>query len=540
MDRVTRTNFRVLEVRKDLVRSEKLDGRDYTVAPCIGLVEGVHNGELVTFEEIAVFPDSWNGRPLPIDHPKDAEGQPVTANSPKVIESSSVGFLFNVVRREDLRGISGEIWVDNEKAMTVPGGEEVLRKLNAGEPLEVSTAYYTFVENIPGEWKNPNGTIEKYTSSQNSLRPDHLALLPFDTGACSWEDGCGTSRINVQEKSDDHTPESLPEVNKVADLKVNGKQLGKTLTGAIAVHADSEGGTDAMVTRLAAACGVETTKMQSLIAGELDFVPRTWLAILSVILDIDSWDIFMAASNDNSDARHNEQVKENLSQSVAIPDNKDQKVENAACGCDKSLRTKVQELVSNALKSIGIKTNDAAPAEQEKQMDKKTKIEALIASDKTQFTADHRTWLETLSDDQLAVLEPKVDAKVEPKANEPVVANAAAPVEVKPEVKAAVPTRAQILEALGASEEDFAILTETNKQKKTARANKIAAITAIKECPYDKAELENFSDALLDKTLTLLEPAGTPFRTAAGPQRQNANEIPPTPAILLASGQEGK
>src|SRR3990167_3700017 len=141
-----RTRTRAIKVNseKSLIRTEVMDGRTYLVAPVIPLVAGVHNGEFVSFEEISVFPEAWDGRPLPIDHPSDSDGIAITANSPKIMESSVVGFLFNVEAREDIRGISGEVRIDVLKAATVPGGQESLRKLNAEEELEVSTAYYTF------------------------------------------------------------------------------------------------------------------------------------------------------------------------------------------------------------------------------------------------------------------------------------------------------------------------------------------------------------------------------------------------------------
>ena len=182
---VLRTRIAVLETRKDLLRNGKLNGRDYIVSPVVALVEGVHNHEYVSYEDLTVFPEMWSGRPLPIDHPLGDDGKPVTANSPKVMQESVIGTFFNVVARDDIQGISGELWIDIEKAAEVPGGNEVLRKLQAGEDLEVSTGYFTIVDNIPGEWRNPKtNTVEKFTSSKTQIRPDHLALLPFDTGAC--------------------------------------------------------------------------------------------------------------------------------------------------------------------------------------------------------------------------------------------------------------------------------------------------------------------------------------------------------------------
>lgn len=188
-----------LNATSDTIRTEKLDGKTYIVAPVIPLVEGVHNGEFISFEEMSVFPEMWDGRPLPIDHPMK-DGEPATAGSPDVMESSVVGFLFNVQVRDDIRGIAGEIWIDIDKAEKVAGGTEAINRIQSGGHLEVSTAYYCFIDGNPGEWKNPRtNQIEKYSSSQVQVRPDHLALLPFDTGACSWKDGCGAPRINKQD-----------------------------------------------------------------------------------------------------------------------------------------------------------------------------------------------------------------------------------------------------------------------------------------------------------------------------------------------------
>src|SRR3990167_3793395 len=147
-------------------------GRKYIVAPVIPVVAGVHNNEFVSYNELTVWPDMWSGRPLPIDHPTDSNNDPLTANSPKVFDESVVGFLFNVIAREDIQGISGELWIDVEKAGSVSGGEDVLRKIQAGENLEVSTGYFTIIDNTPGEWKNTKTEqIEKFSSSQFQIRP---------------------------------------------------------------------------------------------------------------------------------------------------------------------------------------------------------------------------------------------------------------------------------------------------------------------------------------------------------------------------------
>lgn len=177
-------------------RYATFEGRNYLVAPVVALVEGVVNGELVPGEEIGKYVDAWNGIPLPIDHPR-RNGRPVSANDPARIEQSSLGRFFNA-RVTNGRGkrLRGELWIDIEKANRL-GGEalEVLQRLENGEPLEVSTAYFRDLEAQPGSYGDKD-----YIGIQRNLRPDHLALLPQSVGACSWEDGAGAPRVNDSQK----------------------------------------------------------------------------------------------------------------------------------------------------------------------------------------------------------------------------------------------------------------------------------------------------------------------------------------------------
>jgi hypothetical protein len=164
------------------VRREMFDGRLHLVSPVVPIVEGVLNSYLVPAEEIAAFVESWNGIPLPIGHPRNRYGDSVSANSPAMIEAS-VGRFFNA--RMDGNRLVGELWLDIEKCESLGGdAQECLRRLEAGERLEVSTAFWAEDINVQGIF---NGS--RYVGIRTKLRPDHLALLPNDVGACSWGDG---------------------------------------------------------------------------------------------------------------------------------------------------------------------------------------------------------------------------------------------------------------------------------------------------------------------------------------------------------------
>ena len=169
-------------------RRTQFEGRDTLVAPVILLVEGVHagsNGPLYYPSSVLrAYAQAWNGVPLPVHHPEQ-DGQPVSCNSPDVIQTRSVGRLWNVKFEESPKPrLKGEIWVDVVKCASV--APEVLEALKSNRPLEVSTGLFSTDEIGAGTWNT-----EDYHATVKDMRPDHLALLPGVTGACSWQDGCG-------------------------------------------------------------------------------------------------------------------------------------------------------------------------------------------------------------------------------------------------------------------------------------------------------------------------------------------------------------
>lgn len=164
-------------------------GREYLIAPVVPIKEAVLNGELVLGEEIGRYVGSWNGIPLPLGHPTE-RGVPVSANTPD-LDARTPGRFWNA--EFDGEKLHGEIWLDIEKCQQIGGDAlRALERLEAGEPVEVSTAYWRDLEPVTG------GTYQgkAYHGIARNLRPDHLALLLDEVGACSWQDGCGAPRIN--------------------------------------------------------------------------------------------------------------------------------------------------------------------------------------------------------------------------------------------------------------------------------------------------------------------------------------------------------
>src|SRR5690606_20175922 len=60
-----------------------------------------------------------------------------------------------------------------------------------------------------------------YTAKQVNLRPDHVALLPGEVGACSIADGCGAPRINSQAGAMSKASELLDSVRALLGMKTN-------------------------------------------------------------------------------------------------------------------------------------------------------------------------------------------------------------------------------------------------------------------------------------------------------------------------------
>lgn len=166
------------------VRYEMLDGRQFLVAPVVPIIAGVLNSYYVPEDEIAVFADAWNDIPLCLGHPQNDYGDYISGRSPTQLEQSP-GRFFGA--RMDGPRLLGEVWLDVAKCTQMGGmALATLERIQAGEHLECSTAFFS-------ETVAQSGTFNgrSYQGIHRHLRPDHLALLPEDIGACSLADGCG-------------------------------------------------------------------------------------------------------------------------------------------------------------------------------------------------------------------------------------------------------------------------------------------------------------------------------------------------------------
>lgn len=168
-------------------REEKLMDTAYSVYPCVLVREQVLTNNIgrtyLPAAEIEASTAAWNSIPVVIRHPKK-RGMHVSARDPGVLNERGVGFLFNA--KTENGELKAEVWLNKARIATVEGAADAVNTVNGGKATEVSTAFTTNVEKKAGEF---NG--KTYDVVLHDLVPDHLALLPDETGACSVEDGCG-------------------------------------------------------------------------------------------------------------------------------------------------------------------------------------------------------------------------------------------------------------------------------------------------------------------------------------------------------------
>jgi hypothetical protein len=194
-------------------------GKRYLVAPAVALKSGVLNGEFVPADEVAKYANAWNGRPVPIGHPKQG-GQAISANSMDLWDETPAMFWDAHIDGDALKG---NIWLDIDKAADMGGdGARLLQRLRNNEAIDVSTGYFRDLVDQPGTHDG-----EAYTGIARNLRPDHIAILLNETGACSWADGCGVPRINEAKAAETASQSFISALVRNVLTSLGGKKVDR-------------------------------------------------------------------------------------------------------------------------------------------------------------------------------------------------------------------------------------------------------------------------------------------------------------------------
>lgn len=182
--------FRSTNKMNYVPREETLNGVNYLVVPLVMMVEGVHVGSggpiFYSADVLSENAESWNSRPVPLYHPQEGDQFISASASPQIHAEWNVGTVFNA-RFED-GALRAEAWINIE--LLRQKDNSVLTRLQNGEAMDVSIGVMSDIQSSSGVWNN-----ESYSMVAYNLRPDHVALLPDQRGACSWDDGCGV-RVN--------------------------------------------------------------------------------------------------------------------------------------------------------------------------------------------------------------------------------------------------------------------------------------------------------------------------------------------------------
>tara|TARA_R110002110_G_scaffold13929_5_gene66155 strand:+ start:3945 stop:5414 length:1470 start_codon:yes stop_codon:yes gene_type:complete len=171
-------------------RYESLGSTQFLVAPVTLIREAVLNGSngplFYSGEEIKQVVQEWNGMPAVVNHPYDDQDRPVSARSPRVLNDVGIGYVYNVRYQEISKSLVGEVWIDIEKSNLI--NTTIVSNIENAKPVDVSTGLALHQEPV-ADGSTFNET--PYTAKATNYKPDHLAILPTSSGACSVAQGCG-------------------------------------------------------------------------------------------------------------------------------------------------------------------------------------------------------------------------------------------------------------------------------------------------------------------------------------------------------------
>ena len=243
------------------IRTVSLSGGEYVVFPVVPIREGVLNGHFVSSREIERSTPGWNGRPLTLGHPKDQDsGDYVTANSPGAWEQYGIGWVFSAGFVDGRMVAEG--WIDKARIAAL-GRDDLIDGLLTGVHMDVSTGYFCDVVQKDGVFKG-----DKFNGVQSGIVPDHLALLPNERGACSWDDGCGIPRVNIGGIMEVQEGAIVPEVEAIDDAVVNAAPIVIEDAQVIAAQIEAaQTASDATLTFALPAALVELTELLNQVGG---------------------------------------------------------------------------------------------------------------------------------------------------------------------------------------------------------------------------------------------------------------------------------
>ena len=172
------------------VRRENRNGKPVLIAPATLIVSGVLEGSqgkiFYSPSEVCSTANAWAGVPLTLDHPA-INGQAVSADHPAV-RDTWLGLVENPECNQ------GKLTADAVFDVTTCNRHGLLAALERGQPIELSTGLYLERQPFRGNFRG-----REFTHLATNFRPNHVAILLHQRGACSVSDGCGVFSHNSED-----------------------------------------------------------------------------------------------------------------------------------------------------------------------------------------------------------------------------------------------------------------------------------------------------------------------------------------------------
>lgn len=225
------------ELKRNAVRREVIGGAEHIIVSSYTLPDDiVMNGGLYPSDEIEKSYKTLERTLAPIEHPKDADGNFISASDPYAIHNYHAG-AFNVnVKREGNR-VHIEKHINVAEAMKTDRGKRLLDRINEIEtnekprPIHTSTGVWLEVEELE-EMKTNSAGLEYGWIARNMVF-DHDAILLDNVGAAQPSQGVGIAvnqdgdSVEVETATvEDKTPRT---VDKPVSMNTVTEQLRKNL-----------------------------------------------------------------------------------------------------------------------------------------------------------------------------------------------------------------------------------------------------------------------------------------------------------------------
>ena len=421
-------------------RTVNLAGTQYEVFPCVLLVQGVHHGigsdpVYYSTEVLRQSAPFWNNVPVTIGHPVVNGNHVLCNNDGTIRQRFQVGYVTNA--RFENNKLKGDLYINVSECETK--APSLLEFLHQGGELDVSTGLLAGEDGIAGSWNEEN-----YNASILEIIPDHLALLPNSTGACSWNDGCGV-RVNSSDKK----------FNPIFQEMDMGKQIDKIRT-----YVDS----------------LDQTRMN----GEYtEFIKINYVrAIYS------NYFVYEEKERETNKTRL-------LKQEYSLNENEEIVIENDPV-----------EVVEN-ITYAQMNSHNNSKQKGETNMAEKgccpEKVKALIANENNSFVEGDQEWLESFNEEQLEKLisnsevqEPEVKVEV----------NTEQPTKEESPKETTLNTLNTFLES--APPEIRTLLNDGLREMDNKRTDLITKITANEGNTFDAEQLKNMDTKTLQSIAALI------------------------------------